>query len=82
MPLVFFLSPVDPRMLSHAGRDAPAAARRAAWCRTAWCSATTWTRRWTASPGREGTFNLCSFWLVEALTRASAADPGTWRRPG
>jgi GH15 family glucan-1,4-alpha-glucosidase len=25
--------------------------------------------------GREGTFNLCTFWLVEALTRAGAHDP-------
>jgi GH15 family glucan-1,4-alpha-glucosidase len=25
--------------------------------------------------GTEGTFNLCTFWLVEALTRASASDP-------
>jgi GH15 family glucan-1,4-alpha-glucosidase len=26
-------------------------------------------------PGVEGTFNMCSFWLVEALTRASRTDP-------
>jgi GH15 family glucan-1,4-alpha-glucosidase len=25
--------------------------------------------------GREGTFNMCSFWLVEALTRAGGTDP-------
>ncbi|PQJ35163.1 glucoamylase [Salinibacter sp. 10B] len=25
--------------------------------------------------GAEGTFNICTFWLVEALTRASEADP-------
>ena len=24
--------------------------------------------------GEEGTFNMCTFWLVEALTRASRAD--------
>src|SRR5260221_7111732 len=26
-------------------------------------------------PGEEGTFNMCSFWLVEAMTRAGQADP-------
>ena len=26
-------------------------------------------------PGTEGTFNMCSFWLVEALTRAGRTDP-------
>ena len=25
--------------------------------------------------GQEGTFNMCSFWLVEALTRAGRTDP-------
>ena len=25
--------------------------------------------------GTEGTFNICTFWLVEALTRASRDDP-------
>jgi GH15 family glucan-1,4-alpha-glucosidase len=26
-------------------------------------------------PGEEGTFNMCSFWLVEALTRTGQAFP-------
>src|SRR6202011_5895424 len=25
--------------------------------------------------GAEGTFNICSFWLIEAMTRAGRADP-------
>ncbi len=25
--------------------------------------------------GEEGTFNICTFWMVEAMTRAGAADP-------
>ena len=25
--------------------------------------------------GKEGTFNICTFWLVEALTRAGRNDP-------
>jgi GH15 family glucan-1,4-alpha-glucosidase len=28
----------------------------------------------------EGTFNMCSFWLVEALTRAGRTDPSTLQR--
>lgn len=26
-------------------------------------------------PGEEGTFNMCSFWLIEAMTRAGRTDP-------
>jgi GH15 family glucan-1,4-alpha-glucosidase len=26
-------------------------------------------------PGEEGTFNMCTFWLIEALTRAGRTDP-------
>jgi GH15 family glucan-1,4-alpha-glucosidase len=26
-------------------------------------------------PGEEGTFNMCTFWMVEALTRAGRTDP-------
>jgi hypothetical protein len=29
----------------------------------------------TGFPEREGTFNMCTRWLVEALTRAGRADP-------
>jgi GH15 family glucan-1,4-alpha-glucosidase len=29
-------------------------------------------------PGSEGTFNLCSFWYVEALTRADSIDEGRY----
>ena len=29
----------------------------------------------TGFSGKEGTFNICSFWLVEALTRAGRTDP-------
>jgi GH15 family glucan-1,4-alpha-glucosidase len=33
------------------------------------------TARVDGLPGEEGTFNMCSFWLVEALTRAGHANP-------
>jgi GH15 family glucan-1,4-alpha-glucosidase len=74
MPLVFFLSPTDPRMKttlehlqSHLVSDAmvfrylPESAAP------------------DGLPGQEGTFTLCSFWLVEALTRAGQLEEARLR---
>jgi pentatricopeptide repeat protein len=68
MPLVFFLSPTDPRMLSTleaiqhglvsdslVHRYDPAVAP-------------------DGLEGGEGTFSICTFWLVEALTRAGRLE--------
>src|SRR5262249_53227996 len=74
MPLVFFMAPNDPRMLAtiDAVRQPITAGGLAA---------DGLIRRYDASlapdglPGQEGTFNMCSFWLVEALTRAGRKDP-------
>jgi GH15 family glucan-1,4-alpha-glucosidase len=74
MPLVFFLAPTDPRMLSTLD-----AIRRPA--DTGGLAADGLVYRYdpAAAPdglaGCEGTFNMCSFWLVEALTRAGRTDP-------
>jgi len=68
MPLVFFVSPRDPRFL-----DTLEAIQRD----LSWGSL---VHRYDpdASPdgleGDEGTFSMCSFWLVEALTRAGRVD--------
>ncbi|MFT3926192.1 MAG: glycoside hydrolase family 15 protein [Myxococcales bacterium] len=73
MPLVFFMSPVDPRMLStlDATLKPPSAGGLVS-------DSLVYRYDLDRSPdglvGHEGTFNLCSFWLVEALTRASVAD--------
>ncbi len=74
MPLVFFTGPNDPRMLqtidainkppSEGGLVSDGLVFRYDVERTP-----------DGLKGTEGTFNLCSFWLVEALTRAGRTDP-------
>src|SRR5262249_38802391 len=74
MPLVFFMAPNDPRMLSTID-----AIRRP--LAEGGLAAGGLVYRYDPAaapdglPGHEGTFNMCSFWLVEALTRAGRADP-------
>ena len=73
MPLVFLMSPTDPRMLAtidaihrSPGHGGLVSASH--------------VYRYHAKPevdgleGDEGTFNACTFWLVEALTRAGRKD--------
>ena len=64
MPLVFFLSPTDPRMLSTLD----------AIMRELVSDSLVYRYNVEASrdglPGTEGTFSMCTFWLVEALSRA------------
>jgi GH15 family glucan-1,4-alpha-glucosidase len=74
MPLVFFTAPNDPRMLATLD-----AIRRP--LEQGGLSAGGLVYRYDPReapdglPGMEGTFNMCSFWLVEALTRAGRTDP-------
>jgi GH15 family glucan-1,4-alpha-glucosidase len=73
LPLVFFISPSDPRML-----DTLRAISRPT--DAGGLSAASLVYRYHAKPGAdglegdEGTFNMCTFWLVEAMTRAGRAD--------
>jgi GH15 family glucan-1,4-alpha-glucosidase len=74
LPLVFFMAPNDPRMLSTIDAirqplDAGGLAADGLVYRYDPAAAP------DGVPGSEGTFNMCSFWLVEALTRAGHADP-------
>jgi GH15 family glucan-1,4-alpha-glucosidase len=68
MPLVFFLAPRDPRFLATLDAIQRDLAKGSL------------VHRYdvTAAPdgldGDEGTFSMCTFWLVEALTRAGRLD--------
>ncbi|TVR95527.1 MAG: glycoside hydrolase family 15 protein [Rhodospirillales bacterium] len=74
MPLTFFVAPTDPRML--ATLDAILAPPDKGGL-----TADNLVYRYSLSEsadglqGEEGTFNICTFWLVEALTRAGRHDP-------
>ena len=73
MPLVFFVAPTDPRMVGTlnaidrspalGGLVSDGLVYRYDVSKTA-----------DGLPGKEGTFNICTFWLVEALTRAGRVD--------
>jgi GH15 family glucan-1,4-alpha-glucosidase len=73
MPLTFFLSPTDPRMLKtlDATLKTP---------ENGGLLANNLVYRYNVEEtadglaGEEGTFNICTFWLVEALTRAGRFD--------
>ena len=74
MPLVFFMSPTDPKMtqtldaicrpFSQGGLLSDGGVYRYDSGETE-----------DGLRGGEGTFNMCGFWLIEALTRAGRTDP-------
>jgi GH15 family glucan-1,4-alpha-glucosidase len=74
MPLVFFMAPNDPRMLStiNAILENP---RAGGLVSDSLVYRYPPNPRVDGLPGEEGTFNMCSFWLVEALTRAGQVVP-------
>jgi GH15 family glucan-1,4-alpha-glucosidase len=74
MPLVFFMAPNDPRMISTL-KAILAHPREGGLVSDGLVYRYPPQPRIDGLPGEEGTFNICSFWLVEALTRASHANP-------
>jgi GH15 family glucan-1,4-alpha-glucosidase len=73
MPLVFFMSPTDPRMLStlHAIMTP---ANKGGLVSDSLVFRYDTERSLDGLTGSEGTFNMCTFWLVEAMTRAGRGD--------
>jgi GH15 family glucan-1,4-alpha-glucosidase len=73
MPLVFFVSPVDPRMLQtlEAIRRPP---KQGGLTSDGLVYRYNAARAVDGVGGGEGSFNMCSFWLVEALTRAGMLE--------
>jgi len=74
MPLVFFVSPTDPRMLQtiDAITKPP---KQGGLLTDGLVFRYDVQKTQDGLKGTEGTFNLCTFWLVEALTRASKEQP-------
>ena len=74
MSMVFFMAPTDPRMIStiNAIRKNPGDGGLVS---DSLVYRYPPQPRIDGLPGEEGTFNMCSFWLVEALTRASVGIP-------
>jgi GH15 family glucan-1,4-alpha-glucosidase len=69
MPLTFFISPTDPRMESTLD-----ATMRTLVTDSLVSRYQVGDGALDGLPGEEGTFNMCTFWLVEALTRAGRVD--------
>ncbi len=74
MPMVFFMSPSDPRMLKtlDAIQQSPA---KGGLVYSNLVYRYNLNETSDGLEGEEGTFNMCTFWLVEALTRAGRSDP-------
>jgi GH15 family glucan-1,4-alpha-glucosidase len=73
MPLVFFIAPNDPRMLSTI-EAINRGATRGGLVNDGLVSRYDVTKTEDGLDGVEGTFNMCTFWLVEALTRVGKMD--------
>jgi GH15 family glucan-1,4-alpha-glucosidase len=73
MPLVFFLAPSDPKMLKTIDAINKPPERGGLVSNSL---VYRYNRKEVSDglEGVEGTFNLCTFWLVEALTRAGRVD--------
>jgi GH15 family glucan-1,4-alpha-glucosidase len=73
MPLVFFMSPTDPRMMKTLNAiDQPP--EKGGLVSNSLVYRYNVEEAKDGLTGDEGTFNICTFWLIEALTRAGRHD--------
>jgi len=73
MPLVFFVSPTDPRMIKTLKRILKSPDQGGLVTNSLVYRYNVYENS-DGLDGIEGTFNICTFWLVEALTRAGRED--------
>eukprot|EP01113_Clastostelium_recurvatum_P048203 TRINITY_DN8729_c0_g1_i1.p1 TRINITY_DN8729_c0_g1~~TRINITY_DN8729_c0_g1_i1.p1 ORF type:complete len:857 (+),score=159.57 TRINITY_DN8729_c0_g1_i1:56-2626(+) len=78
-PLVFFIAPNDPRMLStiKAIMKKP---KEGGLVSNSLVFRYDTSKSADGLEGEEGTFNICTFWLIEAMTRAGATTTTTTQR--
>ncbi|KAF2115437.1 Six-hairpin glycosidase [Lophiotrema nucula] len=72
-PLVFFIAPNDPRFLNTLNKIL-LPPEKGGLTSTGLVYRYNWASSDDGVGGREGAFSMCTFWLVEALTRAGAYD--------
>jgi len=75
MPLVFFMAPSDPRMLKTIERIMKPPKEGGLLVESSLVFRYESEATKQSVVCQEGTFNVCSFWLIEALTRAGKKDP-------
>ncbi|MGD8697830.1 MAG: glycoside hydrolase family 15 protein [Gemmatimonadales bacterium] len=79
MPLVFFISPNDPRMLSTIDATLRPPSEGGLLENNLVYRYNVYETD-DGLEGEEGSFNMCTFWLVEALARAGRQNPGRLQR--
>ncbi|KAJ9659570.1 hypothetical protein H2201_007319 [Coniosporium apollinis] len=72
-PLVFFIAPNDPRF-TNTLEQILKPPEKGGLTSTGLVYRYNWLKSDDGVGGREGAFSMCTFWLVEALTRAGAYD--------